>query len=218
MRCLVTAGPTYEPLDLVRRLTNFSTGRLGTSLASALAARGHEVVLLRGDLASAPPPDGPVTVVPFSSTADLAARFLEFASDAPMAVLHAAAVSDFSPGIVYVGDPASGGLRALVSGKYPTDEGRLLVELRPTPKLLPGLREWYPNARIVGWKYEVEGGPADVLRRGEAQLKAARSDAVVLNGPAWGPGFGFLRPGASVEPMRDPSALVARLADFLAAG
>jgi phosphopantothenoylcysteine decarboxylase/phosphopantothenate--cysteine ligase len=41
MNCIVTAGPTYEPLDDVRRLTNFSTGRLGTELANFLAARVH---------------------------------------------------------------------------------------------------------------------------------------------------------------------------------
>ena len=38
MNCIVTCGPTYEPLDEVRRLTNFSTGRLGTELANYLVA------------------------------------------------------------------------------------------------------------------------------------------------------------------------------------
>jgi len=52
MRCVVTAGPTFEPLDAVRRLTNFSTGRLGSELANFLAARGHEVALFIGQLAT----------------------------------------------------------------------------------------------------------------------------------------------------------------------
>ena len=52
MNCIVTAGPTYQPLDDVRRLTNFSTGRLGTELANFLAARGHQVTLLVGEQAS----------------------------------------------------------------------------------------------------------------------------------------------------------------------
>ncbi|HYG35630.1 MAG TPA: phosphopantothenoylcysteine decarboxylase, partial [Clostridia bacterium] len=46
MRCIVTAGPTYESLDNVRRLTNFSTGRLGSELVNFLTERGHEVILL----------------------------------------------------------------------------------------------------------------------------------------------------------------------------
>jgi phosphopantothenoylcysteine decarboxylase/phosphopantothenate--cysteine ligase len=48
MKCIVTAGPTFEELDEVRRLTNFSTGTLGTELADFLMERGHEVELLRG--------------------------------------------------------------------------------------------------------------------------------------------------------------------------
>ena len=48
MKCIVTAGPTYEELDDVRRLTNFSTGTLGTELANYLVDHGHEVELLRG--------------------------------------------------------------------------------------------------------------------------------------------------------------------------
>ena len=52
MNCIVTAGPTFEPLDDVRRLTNFSTGRLGTELANFLAARGHKVTLLIGETAT----------------------------------------------------------------------------------------------------------------------------------------------------------------------
>ena len=52
MQCVVTAGPTFEPLDKVRRLTNLSTGRLGSELASFLANRGHEVILLIGQQAT----------------------------------------------------------------------------------------------------------------------------------------------------------------------
>ena len=52
MNCIVTAGPTFEPLDDVRRLTNFSTGKLGTELANFLTARGHKVTLLIGESAT----------------------------------------------------------------------------------------------------------------------------------------------------------------------
>ena len=52
VHCLVTAGPTFEPIDQVRRLTNFSTGRLGSELAACLAAAGHQVTLLLGEQAT----------------------------------------------------------------------------------------------------------------------------------------------------------------------
>ena len=52
MNCIVTAGPTIERLDDVRRLTNFSTGRLGTELANFFTARGHKVALLISESAT----------------------------------------------------------------------------------------------------------------------------------------------------------------------
>ena len=52
MHCIVTAGATWEPLDQVRRLTNFSTGSLGSALARRLAADGHPVDLLLAESAS----------------------------------------------------------------------------------------------------------------------------------------------------------------------
>ena len=64
MNCVITAGPTYEPLDDVRRLTNFSTGRLGTELANFLVAGGHNVTLLTGVQATWPGPREAQTVIP----------------------------------------------------------------------------------------------------------------------------------------------------------
>ena len=69
MNCIVTAGPTLEPLDDVRRLTNFSTGRLGTTLANYLAARGHNVILLLGEQATYAGERHARRVEPFSTAA-----------------------------------------------------------------------------------------------------------------------------------------------------
>ena len=80
MNCIVTAGPTYEPLDDVRRLTNFSTGRLGTELANFLAARGHKVTLLVGEQATYSGERGMEHVIFFSTTADLRTRLKLLAS------------------------------------------------------------------------------------------------------------------------------------------
>ena len=71
MKCVVTAGPTFEPLDQVRRLTNFSTGRLGSELATFLSARGHETTLLVGQQASFRGERAASKVETFSTTASL---------------------------------------------------------------------------------------------------------------------------------------------------
>ena len=192
MRCIVTAGPTWEPLDQVRRLTNFSTGSLGGELANALAMAGHSVDLLLSESSTWRAPLAVVQVHPFSTTASLADVLRSLAASGPIAVFHAAAVSDFSAGVLSAREP-DGTLRPLHAGKVATRDGHLFVELVPTPKLLPRLRDWFPDAQITGWKYEVDGTRDDALDRGRQQLATARGDACVVNGPAIGTGFVWLR-------------------------
>jgi len=190
MHCIVTAGPTYEPLDAVRRLTNFSTGRLGTELANFLVAKGHRVTLLIGQMATWPSEVRAQTAEAFSTGADLAERLQRLAGQPVDAVFHAAAVSDFAFGRVWRRLPG-GELMELRAGKLPSAE--LLAELTPAPKILRQLRGWFPAAFLAGWKYEVEGDRAAVLAKAEAQMRENQTDACVANGPAYGAGFGLLR-------------------------
>jgi len=191
MNCLVTAGPTYEPLDRVRRLTNFSTGRLGAELAEFLTAQGHCVTLFIGEQATWRGPRLAAEVVLFSTTGDLEAKLRARVDGQVAAVFHAAAVSDFQFGRTFQRG-GGGALEEIKAGKLSTRTGSLLAELVPTPKLLPQMRDWFPTARITGWKYEVDGDRFAALARAGEQLAAARTDACVVNGPAYGPGFGLL--------------------------
>ena len=192
MNCVITAGPTYEPLDDVRRLTNFSTGRLGTELANFLVARGHNVTLLAGVQATWAGPREAQTVIPFSTTADLQARFKKLSRQKVDAIFHAAAVSDFTFGKIFT-RTADGKLQAIkASKKISTREGSLFAELIPTPKILAGLRAWYPRTKIIGWKFEANGKRANALQSAHRQLAECANDACVANGPAYGKGFGLV--------------------------
>lgn len=187
MRLIVTCGPAWTPVDRMRRLTNASTGALGATLAGALHAAGHEVLLFRGETATVPPPAG-IVACPFSTNDDLAAQLQAVERSAEVgAVLHAAALTDFE--VVRATD-ASG--RDLAAGKLPSGNASLRLDLRPAPKLLPRLRDWFPAARLAGWKYEVDGGPAAARAAAERQLATGAVDVCVLNGPAHGPGFSVL--------------------------
>src|ERR1700748_1686719 len=90
MNCIVTAGPTYEPLDDVRRLTNFSTGRLGSDLASHLTAQSHEVTLLIGQQAPFRGERHAQHVQTFTTTEDLRDRLRALDEGCVDAVFHAA--------------------------------------------------------------------------------------------------------------------------------
>jgi phosphopantothenoylcysteine synthetase/decarboxylase len=192
MNCIVTAGPTYEPLDDVRRLTNFSTGRLGTELANYLAAQGHSVTLLIGESATWPGERKAQRVIPFSSTQDLRSTLKSLSRRKVDAIFHASAVSDFGFGKLFTRDVSGQFHPFRPTRKISTRGGTLLVELVPTPKIIAALRGWFPRAHIVGWKYEADGGRASTLKAARRQIDDCATDACVANGPAYGRGFGLV--------------------------
>jgi len=194
MNCIVTAGPTFEPLDKVRRLTNFSTGRLGTELANFLAARGHHVTLLVGEMATWPGERRAQTVKKFSSTKDLRAQLKALSRKKTDAIFHAAAAGDFAFGQIYFEKGAGEFVALKSSKKISTRAGNLLVELVPTPKIIAELRGWFPKTKIVGWKFEVDGTRVDALRAARRQIMDCSTDACVANGPAYGRGFNMVTP------------------------
>jgi phosphopantothenate---cysteine ligase (CTP) len=211
MHCLITAGPTFEPLDAVRRLTNFSSGRLGSELADFLAEHGHQVTLLLGEQATW---RSRRCAHSFTTTASLRELLRELSGPSVDAVFHAAAVSDFAFGKIWRRSSA-GELTEIRSGKIGTRQGALLAELVPTPKIIAELRDWFPRASIVGWKYEVEGERAAVIGLAQRQIAECRTDACVTNGPAYGPGFGLVRAGGAHRHFRGNPALFAALAKWL---
>ena len=191
MNCIVTAGPTFEPLDDVRRLTNFSTGRLGTELANFLTARGHKVTLLIGESATWPG-ERKAAAKFFSTTKDLRAKLKFFSGTKVDAIFHAAAVSDFAFGKIFVENQAGEYAALTATKKISTRSGNLLVELLPTPKIIAELRRWFPKTKIVGWKFEADGGRAGAMRAAKKQIADCATDFCVANGPAYGKGFSLV--------------------------
>jgi len=214
VNCVVTSGPTYEPLDKVRRLTNFSTGRLGAELANWLTAHGHAVTLLLGEQATFRSEIHAQKVEIFGTTSDLEEQLHRQGARAIDAVFHAAAVSDFKFGQLWLRSK-EGELTDINSGKIPTGQGTVLAELVPTSKIIARLRDWFPRARLVGWKFEVEGERARVIESARAQISGCRTDACVANGPAYGTGFGLVRPGIEPLHLPDKSRLLAALTSLL---
>lgn len=212
MKVVVTCGPSYEPIDQARRVTNFSTGRLGIALSNAFTARGWEVACLKGEQATCADPLRAQRVLPFSTNDDLAAKLSSLAREGDWdAVFHAAALCDFR--VERVLNEAG---KAIESPKFSSREGRLNLVLAPAMKVLPRLREWFPQARLVGWKYELAGTRAEAFAKAQAQLSECRTDACVLNGAAYGSGFAFCTP-SSVHTSGDSDVLAAWLVRWLEA-
>jgi phosphopantothenoylcysteine synthetase/decarboxylase len=205
MRVVVTCGPAVAPIDKVRRITNFSTGELGVMLANAFCEAGHEVICFKGEAATTPLPiRDRVTALDFSTNDDLAEKLAEVGGAA--AVFHAAALCDYE--VESVRDEYG---EILSAAKIPSRLGELNLVLRPARKLLPGLAALFPGARIVGWKYELNGTLADALHAGAHQLEDCGTDFCVVNGAAYGEGFGLLDRGGRVRHFAEKAGLCAGL-------
>lgn len=195
MNIIVTCGPSYEPIDEVRRLTNFSTGRLGITLSNALADAGHRVFCFIGVQATDTTPLRAHKRIRFSTNDDLASKLEALAPEDIDAIFHAAALCDYK--VARVENPSG---ETISSKKFPTRGNDFLtLTLEPTTKVLPKLRGWFPNARIVGWKYELEGSREEAFAKARKQITDSKTDGCVLNGAAYGPGFAFCQDSRSVE-------------------
>lgn len=211
MKIVITCGPSYEPIDQARRLTNFSTGSLGAALANALVDSGHEVICLRGVNATCPTIIKTSRLEPFTTNQDLAAR-LKRISEAERvdAVFHAAALCDYKVDQVLT---ASG--QAISSPKFATRDGRLHLVLSPAMKVLPLMRGWFPSATIVGWKYELAGTREDAFAKAWKQLSDCATDACVLNGAAYGNGFAICRANGRISSVAESADLCAELRELI---
>jgi phosphopantothenoylcysteine decarboxylase/phosphopantothenate--cysteine ligase len=170
-RVLVTAGPTREPLDAVRVLSNRSSGRMGYAVAAAAFARGAEVVLVSGPTQLDPPAG--VGLVPVETTDDMRRAVAKELKGSQVLIM-AAAPADFRP-------------REQPAGKRPRSEGVLHVDLEPTDDVLTGTAKARPkNLIVVGFALEVAGG----LDRARRKLADKQLDLVVYNDAAE-PGAGF---------------------------
>ncbi|ACD83578.1 Phosphopantothenoylcysteine synthetase/decarboxylase [Methylacidiphilum infernorum V4] len=187
MKVLITCGPSYEPIDEVRRMTNFSTGKLGLELSSYFSNRGIEVVCLLGSLSSLRPAAPPFDLYLFDTNEGLWKEIKRLAPDHHFdAVFHAAALCDFQVREI-VDQYGKGVLKTKIAS-----DREYWIRVVPAPKLIEKLRAIFPEALIAGWKYEVEGDHKTILSRGMKQIERSGTDYCVINGPAYGLGYGIL--------------------------
>ena len=211
MKVIVTCGPSFEPIDRARRLTNFSTGQLGILLADRLACEGFEVFCLKGSGAVCPGPSERAHLSLFNTNDDLLALLQELAnSERISAVFHAAALCDYK--VKSVQDVHGHDCR---SAKIASRSGLLNVVLEPATKVISHLRGFFPESLLVGWKYELDGTLQDALGRAERQIKENKTDACVLNGEAYGPGFALCEPSLPRLEFRHKGELVNALTEWL---
>ncbi len=161
-KALVTAGPTYERIDPVRFIGNFSTGKMGVAVAEALAAAGAEVTLVLGP-SSQQTKDARITVKGVESAQEMYDACIAAFESSDIAVM-SAAVADYKPAIK-------------ADKKIKKDGNTLDIQLERTHDILASLGEKKKKQYLVGFALETNDEEANA----EKKLTRKNADMIVLN-------------------------------------
>ena len=183
---LITSGGCEEPIDGVRNISNFSTGKTGAFLAEFFASKGTEVILLKAAKAVIPrqlqyPGGGNISIREFRSFRDLQALLEQEAKTdrPPEMLILAAAVSDFSVAAVHIGSTtyAPRQLDKINS----SGEDRIMIELNRNPKLIDRVMEIFPSALVVGFKLTRKAGESEKLAAVKTLAEHSKAGLIVHN-------------------------------------
>jgi phosphopantothenoylcysteine decarboxylase/phosphopantothenate--cysteine ligase len=166
---LITAGPTREPIDPVRYISNRSSGKMGYALAETAARRGAKVILVTGPV-SLKPPSG-VEVVAVETAAQMRDAVLSH-KDQATAIIKAAAVADYKP--------------AKPLDQKMKQHEAFSLDLAPTEDIATLLANRREGQIVIGFAAETE----NVLEHARQKLLKKRLDAIVANDVSQ-PGIGF---------------------------
>ncbi len=158
---LITAGPTQEPLDPVRYISNRSSGKMGYALAAAAAGRGARVILVSGPVQLREPRG--VTVAYVHTAREMHDAVMEHLSEASI-VVKAAAVADYH-------------LSQVPRNKVKKTAMRMSLDLDPTPDILAELGKKKGDRLLIGFAAETE----NLVESARQKLKSKNCDMVVAN-------------------------------------
>lgn len=161
LKILVTAGPTREPLDPVRYISNRSSGRMGYAIAAAAAKRGHAVCLISGPTALQPP--GNVNLVNVLTASEMETAVLEQMEWCDVLVM-AAAVSDWCP--------AEADLK-----KIKKHDGSFILTLQPTTDILKSIKSCKGGRLFIGFAAETD----NLLENASLKLHEKGLDFILAN-------------------------------------
>jgi phosphopantothenoylcysteine decarboxylase / phosphopantothenate---cysteine ligase len=183
---LITAGPTQEPLDPVRFISNRSSGKMGYALAQAAADRGADVILVSGPV-HLPAPRG-VSLVPVRTAEEMRAKVFENLERSTI-VIKAAAVADYH-------------LANVPAQKMKKTAARFSLELDPTPDILAELGRKKGDRLLIGFAAETQ----NLEREAKRKLDTKNCDMVVAN---------LVGEGVAFESDQNEISLALRTGEFL---
>lgn len=169
-KVVITAGPTLERIDPVRYISNFSSGKMGYSMAKAAARLGAHTILVSGPVALEKPAG--VQVIDVESGAEMFEAMKKEYDDTDI-VIKSAAVADYRPAQMH-------------TQKMKKSDDELVLQMTKTTDILQTLGQWKKEQILVGFAAETE----NVIENGKGKLQRKNLDYMIVN-DVTDPGGGF---------------------------
>jgi phosphopantothenoylcysteine decarboxylase/phosphopantothenate--cysteine ligase len=158
---LITAGPTQEPLDPVRYISNRSSGKMGYALADAAATRGARVILISGPVALKPPYG--VETLHVSTALEMRQAVMDHLQESTI-IIKAAAVADYH-------------VANVPSQKVKKTAAKVSIDLDPTPDILAEVGQKKGDRVLIGFAAETQ----NLIEEAKRKLRTKNCDMVVAN-------------------------------------
>ncbi|HDQ03931.1 MAG TPA: bifunctional phosphopantothenoylcysteine decarboxylase/phosphopantothenate--cysteine ligase CoaBC, partial [Deltaproteobacteria bacterium] len=160
-KILITAGPTQEPLDPVRYITNLSSGKMGYALARAAHRRGAEIILISGPTSLEHPPSRKIIQV--RTAREMHKAVMENYKKAQI-IIKAAAVADY-------------GSKSVSKNKIKKDKESISIKLEKNPDIIEEIGRNKGNRIVVGFAMETQ----NMITNAREKLKSKKMDLIVAN-------------------------------------
>lgn len=163
---LITAGPTIEPIDTVRILTNQSSGKTGVLLAKEMISAGAKVTLVYGPGTEKPPKGAKIILIKTVQQMFDAVKKELKAKKFHVAILSAAPAD-------YTTTP--------IKSKIKSDKPSITIKLKKAPKIIDNIKKIQEDIFLVGFKAETNISRQKLIESAKKKLKNSRSDLIIAN-------------------------------------
>lgn len=176
LKILITSGPTRGPIDVIRYITNKSTGRLGTEIAKEALNQGAHVTFIYGKGSIVPDIKDMeknlylnLKLIEIITVDDLIKSISqELKQERYDAIIHSIAVLDYVPD-------------KYISDKVASGKDEWIIRLIKTPKVIKMIKDMNPNTFLVGFKLEVDKTKEELVKIAHETLLKSNADLMVAN-------------------------------------
>ncbi|MGY5151237.1 MAG: bifunctional phosphopantothenoylcysteine decarboxylase/phosphopantothenate--cysteine ligase CoaBC [Candidatus Nitrosopumilus sp. bin_6a] len=165
-KVLMTAGPTIEYIDPVRIITNLSSGKTGSLLASELVSAGAKVTLIYGP-ANEKPPSG-VKIINVTTNKEMLDETKKELKKKYDIVIMAAAASDYTP-------------QNTSKSKIKSDKESLVIRLKKAPKIIDQVKKLQKDTLLIGFKAETNLTKNALIKSAQKKMKDSGADIIIAN-------------------------------------